>query len=123
VHGDPATPVFRAYAGDPVRFRVAQAEGDSRATSFTLHGHKWRRQPDDPGSQVTGIQGQINPGTTWNIKLDPNLYGGAGGPQGSAGDYLYRSNTLYRHLPGGQWGIFRVLPSKQPDLIKLPDRP
>jgi hypothetical protein len=122
VHGDPATPVFRAYAGDPVRFRVSQPQGDPRSTSFTLHGHKWRQQPDDPGSQVTGLQGQFNPGVTWNAHLDPKLYGGAGGPQAIPGDYLFRSNTLFRHLTGGQWGLFRVLGAKQPDLINLPDR-
>jgi manganese oxidase len=119
VHGDPATPVFRAYAGDNVRLRVAQAQGDPRATGFTLHGHKWRRAPNDPGSQVAALQAQFNTGVSYNIHLDPNVLGGAGAP----GDYLYRSGTLFRHLPGGQWGIFRVLGQKQPDLIGLPDKP
>jgi hypothetical protein len=128
VHGDPATPLFRAYGGDFVRFRVAQAEGDPRATSFTLHGHRWRRSPNDPESQIAALQGQFNPGETFNIHLDPRLFGGvrvggAGGPNEFPGDYLYRSNTLFRHLTGGQWGIFRVFGVGQPDLIPLPDNP
>lgn len=123
VHGDPATPLFRAYSGDPVRFRVAQAVGDPRSTGFALHGHEWRRSQDDPGSTIAAFQGQFNPGVAYNIHLDPNVTGGAGGPHGFAGDYLYRSNTLLRHLPGGQWGIFRVHDQVQPDLIQLPDNP
>jgi hypothetical protein len=33
---------------------------------------------------------------------------GAGGAMGMPGDYLYRTDTLRRHLPGGQWGLLRV---------------
>ncbi|WP_157245806.1 hypothetical protein [Nonomuraea typhae] len=122
VHGDPATPIFRAYSKDPVRFRVGQAVGDPRSTGFALHGHKWRRAPDDPQSPPAAFQGQFNPGVVYNIHLDPTVTGGAGGPDGTPGDYLYRSGTLARHLTGGQWGIFRVHAAQQPDLIALPDR-
>ncbi|UBU17273.1 hypothetical protein [Nonomuraea gerenzanensis] len=123
VHGDPATPLFRAYPKDPVRLRVAQVVGDPRSTGFALHGHTWRRAPDDPQSQIAAFQGQFNPGVAYNIHLDPAVTGGAGGPAGIPGDYLYRTGTLARHLTGGQWGIFRVLAAKQPDLIELPDHP
>jgi hypothetical protein len=123
IHGDPATPLFRAYAGDNVRFRVAQAEGDPRSTGFALHGHKWRRSPNDPQSELAAFQGQFNPAVAYNIHLDPNVTGGAGGPNKFPGDYLYRSNTLLRHLPGGQWGIFRVFDTPQTTLIPLPDNP
>lgn len=122
VHGDPATPLFRAYAGDHVRFRVAQAMGDPRSTSFTLHGHRWRAAPDDPGSNITTTQGRFNPTVTHDVDLDPNVFGGAGGPHGFAGDYLYRSSVDLRHLPGGQWGLLRVFDQPQPNLVPLPDR-
>ncbi|TYB53209.1 hypothetical protein FXF51_49935 [Nonomuraea sp. PA05] len=122
-HGDPATPLFRAYPKDPVRLRVAQVVGDPRSTGFALHGHTWRRAPGDPQSQIAAFQGQFNPGVAYNIHLDPAVTGGAGGPGGIPGDYLYRSGTLARHLTGGQWGIFRVLGAKQPDLVELPDHP
>jgi hypothetical protein len=117
IHGDPATPLFRAYEGDPVRFRVAQAEGDPRSTGFALHGHTWKRSPRDPQSQTAAFQGQFNPAQLFDIHLNQ-----AGGGRAYAGDYLYRSNTLFRHLPGGQWGLFRVSGAPQADLIQLPDR-
>ncbi|MPZ61905.1 MAG: hypothetical protein GEU93_11530 [Propionibacteriales bacterium] len=128
VHGDPDTPLFRAYPGDFVRFRVGQAVGDPRSTGFALHGHRWQRTPGDPESQIAAFQGQFNPAVRYNIHLDPNSprsnpVGGAGGPNEVPGDYLYRSNTLIRHLPGGQWGIFRVLPGADPSLVELPDNP
>ncbi|MPZ26613.1 MAG: hypothetical protein GEV12_09175 [Micromonosporaceae bacterium] len=128
VHGDPDTPVFQAYPGDFVRFRVGQAVGDPRSTGFALHGHRWQRSPDDPGSQLAAFQGQFNPAVRYNIHLDPSSpqphpVGGAGGPNQQPGDYLYRSNTLIRHLPGGQWGIFRVLRGADPSLVELPDNP
>ncbi|MGN9907472.1 hypothetical protein ACTMTJ_07935 [Phytohabitans sp. LJ34] len=123
VHGDPATPLFEAYAGDRTVFRVGQAVGDARSTSFGLNGHTWRRSPNDPQSQIAASQGQFNPGVSYNIVLDPAVTGGAGGRRGVAGDYLYRSNTLARHLTGGQWGIFRVHASARPGLAALPDHP
>lgn len=121
VHGDPSTPVFRAYGGDNTWFRVGQAVGDPRSTGFALHDHIWRFSANDPQSQVHAAQGLFNPGVVYNIHLDPQVYGGAGGRRGGAGDYLYRSGTLYRHLTGGQWGIFRVLGTGRADLIALPD--
>ncbi|MFE9652811.1 hypothetical protein [Micromonospora sp. NPDC006431] len=123
VHGDPATPLFQAYAGDKTVFRVAQAVGDPRSTSFALHGHTWRRTPGDPQSQIAATQGQFNPGVVYNVHLDPAVTGGAGGRRAVPGDYLYRSNNLARHLTGGQWGLFRVHGSVQPGLIQLPDHP
>ncbi|MFC7533637.1 hypothetical protein [Actinoplanes sp. GCM10030250] len=122
-HGDPSTPVFQAYSGDKTVFRVAQAVGDSRATSFALHGHTWRRSWKDPQSQIAANQGQFNPGVVYDIHLDPAVTGGAGGPRGVAGDYLYRTNTLARHLVSGQWGLFRVHATAQTGLIALPDKP
>jgi hypothetical protein len=123
VHGDPDTPLFRAYPGDNVRFRVGQAVGDPRSTGFALHGHKWRRSPADPQSQIAAFQGQFNPTVRYNIHLERAVFGGAGGPGKFPGDYLYRSGTFLRHLPGGQWGIFRVLGTRAPDVFPLPDNP
>ncbi|WP_433720746.1 hypothetical protein ACQP2Y_36660 [Actinoplanes sp. CA-051413] len=123
VHGDPSTPLFEAYAGDKTVFRVAQAVGKPRSTSFTLYDHVWRRSPNDPQSQVAASQGQFNPGVGYDVVLDPAVLGGAGGRRAAAGDYLYRSNTLARHLTGGQWGLFRVHATTRTGLIALPDHP
>ncbi len=115
VHGDPATLLVESYVNEPMRLRVGQAIGKPRATSFTLHGHRWRRQPRDAGSppNVT-LQGQMNPGVVFDVALYPADAGpikasvGAGGALGLPGDYVYRSNTQFLHLPGGQWGLMRV---------------
>ncbi|WP_248964524.1 hypothetical protein [Sphaerisporangium perillae] len=123
VHCDPSTPVFQAYTGDKTVFRVGQAVGDPRSTSFVLHGHTWRRAPADPQSQIAATQGQFNPGVVYNIVLDPRVTGGAGGFFAAPGDYLYRSDVLARHLIGGQWGLFRVHSNRRSDLIPLSDNP
>jgi manganese oxidase len=122
VHGDPSTPLFAAYGGDNTWFRVGQAVGDARSTSFALHDHLWRESPADPQSRIEAAQGRFNPGVVYNIHLDPQVNGGAGGRRGVPGDYLYRSGTLMRHLTGGQWGIFRVFGSGRADLVALPDQ-
>ncbi|MEU4559228.1 hypothetical protein AB0F72_12645 [Actinoplanes sp. NPDC023936] len=123
VHGDPSTPTFQAYGGDKTVFHVGQAVGDARSTSFALHDHLWRRAPNDAQSQLAANQGQFNPGVSYQIVLDPAVTGGAGGRRAAAGDYLYRSSTLQRHLNSGQWGIFRVHATQRSGLIALPDKP
>ncbi len=45
VGGDPATPVFIATAGQPMRMRVTEPHGTNRGTTFQLHGHVWQRDP------------------------------------------------------------------------------
>src|SRR5439155_433780 len=47
VHGDPATPLVRAYAGDPVRFNVADVRGE-QIHGFMLDGHHWKFNPEEP---------------------------------------------------------------------------
>ncbi|MCW3815186.1 hypothetical protein ONA91_12040 [Micromonospora sp. DR5-3] len=123
IHGDPSTPLFQSYAGDKTVFRVGQAVGDPRSTSFSLHDHTWRRSPNDPQSQIAASQGQFNPGVVYDIVLDPAVTGGAGGRRAAAGDYLYHTNTLARHMTGGQWGLFRVHATAQSNLIQLADHP
>lgn len=115
VHGDPSTPVFRAYVGDPVVFRYAMAADKPRNTSFTIHGHSWRSQPDNPLSSIISNQGAISVGSTFNM----HLLGGAGGAAGLPGDYLYRSGVIRWDLESGMWGIFRVYDRPQRDLRSL----
>src|SRR4051794_6294918 len=141
VHGDPSTPIFRAYQHDPVIFRFmggAHEEGHN----FTVSGHRWLHEPDDPNSnlydsqfvmiseffnmEVSGNQivkkGNKNQavakarqaGSTENGSL-LLLQGGAGAP----GDYLYGSQPL-NDLWMGMWGIFRVPAKRVPDLQPLP---
>lgn len=115
VHGDPATPIFRAYAGDGYAFRVLQGADQPRNHAFHLEGAAWRSEPNEPDSLVIATQGGVTVGRHFNVEpLDP-----AGGPEGAPGDYAYRCMMHAHHFSGGLWGIFRVLPAMVPDLAPL----
>lgn len=101
IHGDPATPVFKAYPGERVIFRTMMPADKPRNTGFCIHGHEWREQPDDPRSRIIPLQGAVSIGNTFNMELKD----GASCP----GDYLYRSGNLKWDVESGMWGIFRVL--------------
>lgn len=101
IHGDPATPVFKAYAGERVIFRTVMPADKPRNVGFCIHGHTWKKQPDDPYSQPIPLQGAISIGNTYNMELE----NGAAAP----GDYLYRSGSFKWDVESGMWGIFRVL--------------
>ena len=60
-HGDPATPIIRAYEDDPLRVRVMVSGDKPRQHAFDLGGHSFRTSPDDPG-QPGGRHG-LGPGT------------------------------------------------------------
>lgn len=101
IHGDPATPVWKAYSGDRVIFRAMMPADKPRNVSLTVHGHLWREQPKDSLSREIPLQGGISIGN----RFDMELKGGAAGP----GDYLYRSGSFGWDVESGMWGIFRVL--------------
>ncbi|MCM3782133.1 multicopper oxidase domain-containing protein [Neobacillus mesonae] len=115
VHGDPATPLFLAYAGDPVVIRFIFTADRARAHTFVVHGHEWHRSDDDINSQIVSFQGQVSVGHTDDFPL---LYG-AGGALGIAGDYLYRSGNIRWDIELGVWGIIRVLDEPTPKLAPL----
>lgn len=101
VHGDPATPLFRAYAGDRVIFRTMMPADKPRNVGFCIHGHEWKEQPEDSHSRIISVQGAVSIGNTFNLELKE----GASCP----GDYLYRSGSLKWDVESGMWGIFRVM--------------
>lgn len=101
VHKDPATPVFKAYSGEQVRFRVVMPADKPRNVGFAIHGHVWAEQPEDPFSRVIPLQGAVSIGG--NYEIEPVC--GVSCP----GDYLYRSGTLKWDVESGMWGILRVM--------------
>lgn len=101
IHGDPATPVFRAYAGDRVIFRAMMPADKPRNVGFVLHGHMWKEQPEDFLSRDIPVQGAISIGNAFDMELKE----GASCP----GDYLYRSGSFKWDVESGMWGIFRVM--------------
>ena len=101
IHGDPATPIFKAYSGERVIFRTMMPADKPRNVSFCIHGHQWKQQPKGPHSRVISVQGAVSVGNTFNMELKD----GASCP----GDYLYRSGSFKWDVESGMWGIFRVV--------------
>lgn len=101
VHGDPATPIWKANPGDRVIFRTVMPADKPRNTSVAIHDHMWREQPKDPFSRIIPLQGGISIGNRFDMELQE----GAACP----GDYLYRSGSFTWDVESGMWGIFRVV--------------
>jgi hypothetical protein len=111
VHGEPATPMLRAYVGDSIMFRVLHGMMNETHT-FVVSGHGYRPERYDRDSRVTnalhvGIAERYDLATT------------AGGYQQMAGDYLYYDGRT-SHLSEGSWGIIRVHDKLQKSLKVLP---
>lgn len=102
VHGDPSTPLLKAYSKEKVIIRLLMPADKPRNISFVMHGHSWRAQPDDPFSTIISAQGAISVGGVYNIELQ-------NGASNVPGDYLYRSDSLRWDVESGMWGIFRVM--------------
>jgi manganese oxidase len=117
VFGDPSTPVFEAYTGDPVTIRLVNPSERRRAHTFHLHGHYWNSDSEDIFSQIRSFVGHIVAGHTQNLPL----HYGAGSLHNRSGDYMYRSGNIRWDLEQGMWGIIRVHDQPQkhlPPLIK-----
>lgn len=103
IHGDPATPVFKAYSGERIIFRTMMPADKPRNVGFCIHGHELKEQPKIVNSKVVSTKGAISIGNTFNMEMKD----GASCP----GDYLYRSGSLKWDVESGMWGIFRVVRS------------
>ena len=120
VFADPATPIFAAGSGTPIRIRLIKPGGPGDPETFILDGHIWQEEPYKDSSTVLGY----NPNSQWlgsrpqlaalnNFDL---LIPSAGGELGITGDYKY---FPYFTAPfeGGAWGLVRVTGGK--DAITL----
>lgn len=68
--------------------------------NFTLHGHRWKAQPDDLFTRIIPIQEAVSFGNVLNIEPEHTE---------CSGDYMYRSGSLRWDVESGMWGIFRVM--------------
>ncbi|HTP42693.1 MAG TPA: multicopper oxidase domain-containing protein [Nitrospiria bacterium] len=111
VHGDPDTPLLRAYLGDPVVFRLLHVMMNESHT-WKIAGHEFRTERYAEHSDLRN---------NWHVGIAEryDLVSKAGGPQQMAGDYLYY-NGRASHLGEGSWGIFRVFDKPVKDLQPLP---
>lgn len=103
---DPSTPTFEAFAGDPVRWRFADAAGDD-PVSFQLAGHSFPLDHGVVGSQVIEARAVL-PGETF----DAYIVNGAGGATRATGDFEYNIGRD-AIIKSGDWGLFRVLPTTE----------
>lgn len=101
IHGDPATPLLEAFAGDPVRLDVLVPYSE-QSHVFTVEGHEWEFEP---GLRGTRLLSSIQIGGLEAITLD--LTAGGDEQVQLPGDYVYGDHREpYREA--GLWGIFRV---------------
>ncbi|RHW37626.1 copper oxidase [Lysinibacillus yapensis] len=115
VFGDPSTPLFLAYPGDPITMRITFPADRARAHSFVIHGHKFFRSKDDINSSIDSEVDHLTVGANANMQL----FYGAGGFFNRPGDYMYRSGNIRWDIELGLWGILRVLKNKRQKLAPL----
>lgn len=102
VHGDPFTPVFKAYEGDRVQFKLVHGAQEIQQM-FTIHNMRWRRQGADANSPLVGAQELgISEYMEFDVGRLPEVSGGA-----KVNDYLFHYGST-DVLWNGAWGILRT---------------
>lgn len=112
VHGDPATPLFKAYTEDNIKVRLIMPADKPRNVGFVIHGHSWRQQDKDPMSPMVSTAGAISIGNVFNYTLFK-------GANKKLGDYCYRSGSFRWDVEQGMWGILRLYDEKIENLCEL----
>jgi hypothetical protein len=112
IHGDPYTPLLRAYVGDTMVFRLLHTLMNETMT-WTISGHTYltERYAGDANRKNS-----IHIGIAERYDL---VVPQAGGPRLQPGDYIHFNGRSSKFSEGG-WGIIRVLEKKAPDLQELP---
>ncbi|RMH07244.1 MAG: LysM peptidoglycan-binding domain-containing protein [Nitrospirae bacterium] len=114
VHGDPSTPILRAYVGDAIVFRLIDVTMNE-SNVFTVSGHTfWTERYAQEANRKNSIH--IGIAERYDLVVPE-----AGGPRHLPGDYLY-FNGRSSHFSEGSWGIIRVLDKPVPDLQPLPNK-
>lgn len=98
----PVTPTIAAHVGDPVVIHVLGAFSE-QIQLFSVSGHEWKHEPYLSGADLVSTMefGGSEVINAW-------LHGGAGGPNGIPGDYLWL-NQRPGYLDAGHWGMLKVL--------------
>jgi len=112
IHGDPYTPLLRAYTGDTMVFRLLHTLMNETMT-WTLSGHTfWSERYASDANRKNSIH--IGIAERYDLVVPE-----AGGPRHLAGDYIHFNGRSSKFSEGG-WGIIRVYDKEQADLKKLP---
>ena len=108
----PATPTLTAHVGDPVAIHILGVFSE-QVQLFTIDGHEWPHEPYMTGADLVSTM-EFGGSEVINAYLN----GGAGGPNKVAGDYLWK-NQRPAYMNAGQWGLFRVLPVDDRQILPL----
>ena len=111
IHGDPYTPLLRAYVGDTMVFRLLHTLMNETVT-WTLSGHTFLSER---------YAGDANRKNSMHVGIAERydlVVPQAGGPRLQAGDYIHFNGRSSKFSEGG-WGIIRVYDKEQADLKKL----
>jgi hypothetical protein len=98
----PVTPTIAAHVGDPVVIHVLGAFSE-QVQLFSVSGHEWKHEPYMSGADLVSTM-EFGGSEVFNAWL----HGGAGGPNGIPGDYLWL-NQRPGYLDAGHWGMLKVL--------------
>lgn len=116
IHGDPFTPIMKAYPGDTIQFRLLQGAQEEQHV-INIHGHRWLFEPTAPNSGFTNSQA-IGISEHFEFlmadKVQP-VYSSNG-----IADFLYQSSGT-DNLWDGMWGLMRTYRDLQPDVAPLPN--
>jgi len=112
--GDPATPILRAYVGDPAKIRLIHG-GVKETHVFHLHNHQWKLESKDFKSTIID---SISFSPQQCITIEPLF--GAGSLNGCIGDVIWHCH-LYPHFAEGMWGLWRILDRLEDGKRKYPD--
>lgn len=117
-HGDPNTPLPRAYQGDPLAIRAINV--GPAVDGLKIDGHRFFRENRFLDGE-SRTKASPTDAVHWGVseRYTAILDGGAGGPEQRTGDFMY-FNSLGRRLRQGAWGLLRVLPRQVSDLKPLP---
>ncbi|OCL27322.1 copper oxidase [Orenia metallireducens] len=114
VHGDPATPVFQGYKGDPARIRLIDGAFEE-SHAINIHREYWHRDRRNLNSSLTQAQ-HIGISEAFNFEFSLE-----GGSHNEDFDLMYNSAGL-DDLWLGCWGLIRVRGRRVPFLKPLSDR-
>jgi hypothetical protein len=114
IHGDPETPMLRAYLGDPIVVRLIEGSANE-VHSWHISGH-WFPMERYSKNSIPRSSLHVVIGERYDAAIPA-----AGGPQQMAGDYPYYSGRA-SHFAEGSWGLFRVLDKADATLKPLPGR-
>ncbi len=124
--GDPATPILRAYEGDPLYVRLIQGSQEAQHV-FAMTDAKWLREPDNPFSGYISAQPL---GISEHFEIDVRVSPVAT----ERTDALYLGSSIDQ-LWDGMWGLQRsygrknddatgeMVPVNAPGLARLNDLP